>query len=234
MECDRPDANASNLECFGMTEVILVRHGETTSNFDGIYQGQSDSELNELGWTQAKAVAARLARESKISALYSSDLKRAFDTATIIGQKCGLQVVTNPAWRERHLGKLQGLSWREAPSVEPVAYRAFTSHKKSDQAIPGGGESWNQFYDRTTPALEEIANKHRGHRVVVVTHGGVLRTLWDFAGGKSSPGRVLNTSVNVLRKRENGEWFVNSWGDTSHLNEVDVLSSGFGGDKESG
>uniref|UniRef100_A0A0D6R355 Histidine phosphatase family protein n=1 Tax=Araucaria cunninghamii TaxID=56994 RepID=A0A0D6R355_ARACU len=234
MDSNYPDENALKVERSGITEVILVRHGETSWNSDGILQGQLESELNELGWRQAEAVAERLAKESSISALYSSDLKRALDTATIISQKCGLQVIPNSAWRERHLGKLQGLSRREAPFLDPVAFQAFTSHKKWNNPIPGGGESCDQFYDRSTSALEEIANKHRGERVLVVTHGGVFRMLWEFVGGKSSPGKILNTAVSVIRKDENGSWSVHSWGDTSHLNGVGILKSGFGGDSESG
>ncbi|KAH9317824.1 hypothetical protein KI387_019593, partial [Taxus chinensis] len=233
MDCNCPDENALMSEQSVITDVILVRHGETTWNYGGIYQGQSESDLNDLGWRQAKAVAERLAKDSKISALYSSDLKRAFDTATTIGEKCGLQVIQNSAWRERHLGKLQGLSRSEAHLLEPAAFQAIASHR-DNQPIPGGGESLNQLYDRTTSALEEIANNHKGERVVVVTHGGVLRTLWTYAGGESTPGRVLNASINVFRKHENGNWFVHSWGDTTHLNGVGVLRSGFGGDRVSG
>ncbi|XP_057827779.1 phosphoglycerate mutase-like protein 4 [Cryptomeria japonica] len=233
MDCNCPDENASMMEESQTTEVILVRHGETTWNFGGILQGQLESELDELGWRQAKAVAERLAKEPKISALHSSDLKRALDTATTIAEKCSLQVIKNSAWRERHLGKLQGLSRREAPVLEPTAFQAFTSHEE-DQTIPGGGESLNEFYDRTTSALEEIGKNHRGERVVVVTHGGVIRMLLNFAAGKSTPGIISNASINVIRKHENGAWFVHSWGDKTHLNGVGVLNSGFGGDRESG
>lgn len=215
------------------TEIIFVRHGETTCNASGIFQGQSESELNELGWRQANAVAERLAKEPNISALYSSDLKRALDTATTIGQKCGLQVKSNTAWRERHLGKLQGLSQKEAALLEPLAYQAFVSHDK-DRVIPGEGESINQLYLRSKSALEEITNNHRGERVIVVTHGGVLRALCKFVGERSSPGKVLNTSINVIRRYENGDWAAPCWGDTTHLNEVGFLSSGFGGDSQSG
>lgn len=230
MDSDCVDECATKPE---YTEIIFVRHGETTCNASGIFQGQSESELNELGWRQANAVAERLAKEPNISALYSSDLKRALDTATTIGQKCGLQVKSNSAWRERHLGKLQGLSRKEAALLEPLAYQAFVSHDK-DRVIPGEGESINQLYLRSKSALEEITNNHRGERVIVVTHGGVLRALCKFVGERSSPGKVLNTSINVIRRYENGDWAAPCWGDTTHLNGVGFLSSGFGGDSQSG
>lgn len=233
MDCDGADKSAKMPEHSGFAEIILVRHGETICNASGIFQGQSEADLNELGWKQANAVAERLAKEPKFSALYSSDLKRALDTATTIGQKCGLQVILNPAWRERHLGKLQGLSRREAPLLEPSAFQAFVSHNK-DQVIPDEGESINQLYLRSKFALEEITNNHKGERVIVVTHGGVLRSLWKFVGERSPPGKVLNTSINVIRRYENGSWDVPCWGDTTHLNGVGFLSSGFGGDSQSG
>eukprot|EP01018_Ginkgo_biloba_P036270 Gb_37340 [translate_table: standard] len=225
--------STSKAVCTSVTEIIFVRHGETTWNASGILQGQSESELTDLGKKQAIAVADRLAKETGITAVYSSDLIRAVDTAKIIAQKCGLQVQLSPAWRERHLGKLQGLSRHEASSKEPEAYRAFASPKK-DQLIPGGGESLNQLYVRSRSALDEIANNHKGQKVVVVTHGGVLRALWKFAGGKSSPGKVLNASINVFQRSENDSWVVHTWCDTTHLDGVGVLTSGFGGDRESG
>jgi len=232
MDFDCADESATKSESSGITEIIIVRHGETICNASGIFQGQSEAELNELGWRQANAVAERLAKESKISALYSSDLKRALDTATTIGQKCGLQVISNPAWRERHLGKLQGLNRREAALLEPLAFQAFASRNK-DQVIPGEGESINQLYLRSKSALEEITNNHRGERVIVVTHGGVIRALWKIVGERSPPGMVLNTSINVIRRHENGSWDVPCWGDITHLNGVGFLSSGCGGDSQS-
>ncbi|XP_077224788.1 phosphoglycerate mutase family protein [Tasmannia lanceolata] len=216
-------------------EIIVVRHGETTWNACGRIQGHLDAELNDVGRQQAAAVADRLSKESKISAVYSSDLKRAFETAQIIAKSCDLLEVTQDSTlRERHLGDLQGLVLREAAKIKTKAYQAFLS-PKTDQEIPGGGESLDQLYHRCTSSLERIASKHKGERVVVVTHGGVLRALYKRAAPKgSSQGKVMNASVNIFHLSDSGDWVIKTWGDVSHLGESGFLKNAFGGDRTSG
>ncbi|GMH14768.1 hypothetical protein Nepgr_016609 [Nepenthes gracilis] len=165
------------------TEIILVRHGETEWNALGKLQGQLDVDLNDVGRQQAAAVAVRLSKEPNISVVYSSDLKRALETAEIIAARCGgLQVVRDQDLRERHLGDLQGLVYQpqELIRLKPEVYRAFISHKM-DQTIPGGGESLDQLYHRCTSSLQRIGEKHRGERLIVVSHGGVIRSLYGLA-----------------------------------------------------
>lgn len=218
------------------TEIVVVRHGETEWNANKRIQGHLDIDLNDVGRQQAVAVAERLAGESKISAVYSSDLKRAVETAETIASRCGgLQVIQDPNLRERHLGDLQGVVYGEAPTIKTKAYEALQSHGR-DVEIPGGGESLNQLYKRCTASLQTIATKHQGERVVVVTHGGVIRALHQRASiGKSHrAGRILNVSVNVLHLSDPDEWVIKSWGDVSHLNGAGYLDSGFGGDRTSG
>ncbi|KAL9461430.1 hypothetical protein AB3S75_004429 [Citrus x aurantiifolia] len=174
-------------------EIIVVRHGETPWNVQGKIQGHLDVELNEVGREQAVSVAERLAKEFKISVIYSSDLKRALETAQTIANSCGgLKVIEDPELRERHLGDLQGLVFREAAKVCPIAYHAFLS-RKTDQDIPGGGESLDQLYRRCTSALQRIARKHIGERIVVVTHGGVIRTLYQRACPNKKPEGFLKS-----------------------------------------
>ncbi|KAL5557077.1 hypothetical protein UlMin_039313 [Ulmus minor] len=228
-------AEADSSSITAPAEIIIVRHGETEWNADGRIQGHLDVALNDVGRKQAAAVAERLSKETEISAIYSSDLKRAFETAEIIAASCGgLEVIKDPGVRERNLGDLQGIVYRDAVKVCPKAHEAFIS-PKSDQEIPGGGESRDQLYQRCTSALQRIGNKHKGQRIVVVTHGGVIRTLYKWAcpNGKAG-GKVLNTSVNIFHLSDGDNWTVKVWGDVSHLNEIDFLESGFGGDKTSG
>lgn len=217
-----------------VAEIIVIRHGETAWNADGRIQGHLDVELNEAGRQQAVAVANRLAKEPPISAVYSSDLKRALETAQIIATTCGnLEVIKDPDLRERNLGDLQGLVYREAVITNPEASEALRSHR-SDQTIPGGGESLDQLYQRCTSSLQKIGNKHRGQRVVVVTHGGTIRALCKRADPHRRGGKVLNTSVNVFHLSDGDKWKKKTWGDVSHLDQTDYLQSGFGGDKNSG
>ncbi|CAI0553742.1 unnamed protein product [Linum tenue] len=252
------------------TEIVVVRHGETEWNADkriqsvsivsprpcclmggpnGVLllhtlQGHVDVDLNEVGRQQAALVADRLSRECKVSAVYSSDLKRAFDTAQAIADRCGgIEVIKEPGLRERHLGDLQGLSLSEAAKASPEAYEAFLSHKTS-QEIPvclmsitmfrGGGESLDKLYERSTSSFQRIAAKHRGERVVVVSHGGTIRSLHKRACPSGRPAKILNTSVHIFHISDGDEWTIKSWGDVSHLNLKGFLESGFGGDRTSG
>lgn len=220
----------------GFAEIVVVRHGETSWNASKIIQGHLDSELNGTGRQQAIAVAGRLSKGPKCAVIYSSDLKRAAETAQIIANSCNLpEVVLDPSLRERHLGDLQGLTLRDAAKTKPQAYKSFLS-TKTDQEIPGGGESLDQFFDRCISSLERIARKHKGERVIVVSHGGVLRQLYGRASPMGSlDGKIQNTSVNVFHISDTGDdWIIKTWGDISHLQEVGVLDSGFGGDRTSG
>uniref|UniRef100_A0A1D1Y9U5 Putative phosphoglycerate mutase GpmB n=1 Tax=Anthurium amnicola TaxID=1678845 RepID=A0A1D1Y9U5_9ARAE len=233
-----------NVECNGdgsvpvtsFAEVVVVRHGETVWNSSRIIQGHLDSELNEAGKNQAILVADRLSKESKFTAVYSSDLKRAAETAQIIANKCNLpEVILDPDLRERHLGVLQGLTLRDASKLKPEAYKAFLS-SNPEKDIPGGGESVNQLHQRCTSSVERIARKHIGERILVVTHGGVLRELYKQAvPGWSGDLKVLNTSVNVFHICDSENcWTLETWGDISHLHGTGFPENSFGGDRTSG
>ncbi|XP_024514728.1 metal-independent phosphoserine phosphatase isoform X1 [Selaginella moellendorffii] len=181
-------------------------------------------------------LAEHLAKQSsqKITAVYSSDLRRASDTAQTIAEKLGLsQVSTTPLLRERHLGRLQGLTPKQAREREAHAFKILAS-SSGDEPIPGGGESFGEMRDRAARAAEDIARQHEGERVVVVTHGGVLQSMHVTATGKPAPGRVPNASINVLSISSDNQWKFQSWCDVEHLKGVGFLSSAFGGGAKSG
>ncbi|PWA36538.1 NAD(P)-binding domain-containing protein [Artemisia annua] len=147
------------------------------------------------------------------------------------GSNRSFKVIQEPNLRKRHLGDLQGLVYVDAPTLKTKAYEALQSHGM-DVEIPGGGESLNQLSRRCTASLQTIARE----RVVVVTHGGVIRALHERAstGKRHRVGRILNVSVNVLHLTDTDKWVIKSWGDVSHLNGAGYLDSGFGCDKTSG
>ncbi|CAO2176131.1 unnamed protein product [Urochloa humidicola] len=133
-------------------EVVVVRHGETSWNASRIVQGQMDPELNEIGRQQALVVARRLSKEAKPAAIYSSDLKRASETAEIIAKLCDVSnLVLHEALRERHMGYLQGLKWDDAVNKNPDVFRGFDIFKITEgsdpdsrnQEIPGSGWWWS-------------------------------------------------------------------------------------------
>ncbi|CAO2827975.1 unnamed protein product [Amaranthus hypochondriacus] len=222
-------SSASRLSREYCTEIIIVRHGETDWNALHKMQGQVDIDLNEVGRKQAVIVAERLAREPNISAIYSSDLKRALETAQTIASKCiGLEVLINKDLRERHIGDLQGLVFSEASKINPIAFEALISDSEHQQ-IPGGGESRNQLFERCTSALQRIAEKHKGARVVVVTHGAVIEMLYKRAIQGGRAGGVWNTSISIFELSEGDKWCIKLWNDISHLKESEYLESASGG-----
>lgn len=217
------------------TEVVIVRHGETSWNASRIIQGHLDAELNDIGRQQAVAVAHRLSKEVKPVAIYSSDLKRAAETAQTIARICNVpNVVFDPALRERHIGDLQGMTLQDAATERPEAYKAFMSHKRNQQ-VPGGGESLDQLSERCVSFLYDIVGKHKGERVILVSHGGTIRELYRHSSPtKPLHGKIHNTSVSVILVSDaTGRCIVKMCGDVSHLQETGVLENAFGGDKTS-
>jgi len=224
------------------TEVVVVRHGETAWNASRIVQGQMDPELNEAGRQQAVVVARRLSREAKPAAVYSSDLKRAAETAEIIAKACGVpNVVLNQALRERHMGYLQGLKWDDAVAKSPDSFRGFDIFKLTEgsdpdsrnQELPGGGESMNQLKERCISFLNKIAQEHIGERVVVVSHGASILELCRHPDPPNSSIRrhIPNTSLNVFRiSGVTGQWTLERCGDVGHLKGNEFLENSFGGD----
>ena len=199
------------------TQVILVRHGETEWNIARIRQGHLDSRLTEKGIAQAQALAQRLARE-KFTALYSSDLGRAVQTAMAIAELTAHEVVTDARLRERHLGIFQGLNGDEITAKYPEERRQFRT-MGPDYVIPGG-ESMRQQVERNVAYLNDLAAKHQGEQVVVVTHGGVVSGFFrhTLEIPLEAPRRFefVNAGLNVFA-REEETWLLLTWGDVSHL-----------------
>ncbi len=167
-----------------MATLILARHGETDWNRDGIWQGHGDPPLNELGRRQAAELADRLA-DVKIDALYSSDLKRAYETATIVGRAKELEITADPDLREMDVGSWSGLTSEEIATRFP----GMAGHD---------GEPREAFDARAVGALHRIAKAHTGQQVVVITHGGVVRALERHLFGE--PRNVLaNCEVTEFR-----------------------------------
>jgi probable phosphoglycerate mutase len=199
------------------TQLIIVRHGQTEWNIAGIRQGHLDSRLTNKGVAQAKALAQRLARE-KFNALYSSDLGRAVQTAMAIADLTGHEIVTDPRLRERHLGIFQGLNADEITQKYPEERRMLRT-MGPDYVIPGG-ESMRQQVERNVSYLNDLAQRHGGETIVVVTHGGVVSGFFrhTLAIPLDAPRRFefVNAGVNVFTY-EQENWMLLTWGDVSHL-----------------
>ncbi len=153
------------------TILTLVRHGETSANLSGVWHGSIDAPLNDRGREQALRVARFLqGRHSDWSALYTSPLLRAHDTARAIGLPLGLEPRVERALVEYHLGSWEGKSYRELHDT----HRLWDEMRRDPDFAPHGGESPRQVTERLTSALRRIGAQHPGERVIVVTHGGAL------------------------------------------------------------
>jgi probable phosphoglycerate mutase len=197
--------------------LIVIRHGETSWNAEGRYQGHLDSPLTALGLAQAHAIARRLVDE-KATALYSSDLVRARKTAEIIGTMIGLEVRLEPRLREQHLGVFQGLSKEEVKQKFPDERRQFKTNDPN-YLLPGG-ESARQAFDRMMACFEELACRHAGETAVIVGHGGtvtaLLRHTLNLSLDAGRRFRRPNAGWNVFAC-DAGRWVLETWGDLSHL-----------------
>jgi 2,3-bisphosphoglycerate-dependent phosphoglycerate mutase len=201
--------------------IILVRHGETDWNATGRLQGQSDTPLNASGRLQAQQAAQRLAREP-VTALYASDLARAFETATIIGQALGLNVVTSPHLRERRYGAWEGLTASEIQVRYPAEFAAWRA--RAVDFAPPQGETQTQLLTRALSELQTISHRHPGEEVVVVTHGGLcyvfLAHILGSVNGDKQEFSFGNASLHTLEVT--GErWAAISLNEIAHLQHAD-------------
>lgn len=180
-------------------------------------QGTTDTPLSDVGRAQAQALGRRLAGHD-FNALYSSDLSRARDTASAIAQHTGRRIVEDPRLQERRFGIFEGLTAEEIVSRYPDEHARFAS-RDPDYEVPGG-ESARGFTQRCLGCLAEIAGRHRGEELVVVTHGLVLDSLYRAAHGldhgERRPVPLINASLNLFGY-DGSAWRLELWGDISHL-----------------
>ena len=201
------------------TTLCLIRHGETAWNAEKRLQGHTDIPLNSHGVSQARQMAQALKKTGlAFDVLYSSDLKRAADTANAIEELFGIQASIDDALRERHFGALQGLAISEAPLVQPAIWQAHVSRDLEHDL--GGGESILQFATRVQSVLDNIAQEHAGKTILMVSHGGTLDMMYRIASQQALRSErvasVPNASLNWLVY--NGQdWAVDRWADTRHL-----------------
>lgn len=200
-----------------MTEVILIRHGETDWNVQGRFQGQIDVPLNAFGQRQAARMAERLAQEH-VDVFYSSDLLRTRQTAEPALHKLKLQAALDAALREQHFGILEGMSFDEVQAAHPDRLAEWLRHDP-DYALPDG-ESVRSFHARAVGAVRTLARRHPGQTLAVVTHGGVLDMLYRTVHGLPLHGPrdcpIPNAGLNRLRV-DGDRIEIIRWADDAHL-----------------
>ena len=161
-----------------MTTMLLARHGETDWNRARRWQGHADRPLTERGRAQATELAERIA-DIALDMVYSSDLRRARDTAQVVAESQGLELVHLPELREVNVGSWESLTRDEAEARFPEGFRRW---------LAGGtgwdnGETYPQMSKRVLAAVDRIAADHEGGRVLIVSHGGPIRAIHGAALG---------------------------------------------------
>ena len=202
------------------TRIIAVRHGETSWNVDARIQGQLDIALNDTGRWQARRVGSALSAE-QLSAIYSSDLGRAHETARAIADAAGIAVVPHPGLRERRFGFFEDKTSDEIHTTWPEHAQNWKK-RIPDWTPPEGGESLLELRERVARTVTDLAARHRGEQIAVVAHGGVLDTLYRIATGQevNSPRtwQLPNGAINRLLWTPQGFTLV-GWSDTQHLEQ---------------
>ena len=206
------------------THVLLVRHGQSEGNAERRFGGHTATPLSSRGLAQAQATAQALAAES-ITAIYSSDLARATQTAAPLGRLTGLKVNVTHAFRERSVGVMEGLTFQDAAEKHPEQYAALL--RRDFEHVLTGGESYRQLLDRAWQKLDEIINIHTGGTVVVFSHTGTICILaLHIIGALDSPElkpvwlSSANCGISRFDLRADGFIRVIALNDTRHLSEI--------------
>src|SRR5215217_7412025 len=204
-------------------ELLLVRHGQSTANARGIWQGQMEFPLSERGREQAGMAAFALSQEP-FDGLYSSPLSRAFETASIVRERTGFarEVVPVEGLSERSGGILEGYTWAEQERRNPELAKKFLAIPEEERWPLVGAETDEEDIARFEETLSSIRALHPGGgRIVVVSHGGVMRAfLRELFGPEVLPGaqRAANASITRLQWGEMGPRLLEV-ASTAHLAE---------------
>lgn len=200
------------------TTLLLVRHGRTSANAAGHFQGHGGAPLDDVGAAQAAKLGARLARRGA-DALVASDLERAQQTAAILGEHLGLAVELDERLREVDVGAWSGIDAAEAERRFPDEYAAW----RAGVDVPrGGGETYEAAGRRVLAALEDWSTRHAARRLVFVAHGACLQAAGRLLMGLPATARIFwglrNTGLCELYHGPEG-WMLRSWNDTGHLED---------------
>ncbi len=213
-----------------MLRLWLIRHGQSTWNAARRLQGRADPPLSELGRWQAQRVAETLAaRVEHPLALYSSDQRRAMETAEPIAAALGLTLHPDPRLREHDMGEATGHTWEELLERYPHLLEIDAAGKSVLPHLPGA-ESPEAARARITDFFDEIIARHgaEGGEVIVVAHGGVFRTyLGHILGLPDLPTLTLrfgNASITILEQNEHGNFYIAVLNERCHLWKEDAPS----------
>jgi broad specificity phosphatase PhoE len=203
------------------THVLLIRHGQSEGNAARRFGGHTATPLSPRGRRQAQATARALQSE-ELTAIYSSDLARALETAQPLAKLTGLSIQPARAFRERSVGVMEGLTFEDAAQQHPEQYAALL--RRDFEHVLTGGESYRQLLDRAWQKLDEIIAHHKGGKIAVFSHTGTICILaLHLMGALDAPElkpvwiTSANCAVTRFELRDDGFVRVLTINDTRHL-----------------
>lgn len=183
-----------------LTELFLIRHGETDWNKKSIFQGQTDIDLNQKGIKNAKKIVD-LFTDITPDYIYSSDLKRAKNTAAFLAEEKNINLKKDKKLREINFGDWEGLTFAEIKNQFSDDVDKWQQNPILNS--PSGGEKLNDFKKRVKTFFEDLLNKHQGKKIVVFTHGGVIKVyltiLFSLKTEKFWQFQIDNCSLTKLK-----------------------------------
>lgn len=197
--------------------IFLIRHGLTLWNHEFRYQGHTDIELSPEGRAQAQALQQRLQQEN-INAIYSSNLRRALETAEIINEPHKLEIKINPLFKEINFGIWEGLTYKDLQINYPEQLKIWTETPHLLKLEKG--ETFSELRDRSIMGMQEVLSLHKEGNIIVVSHGGTIASLicgllqeplvkmWEY--------KQKNAALNILQVNDEGIT-IEMLNDTSHL-----------------
>jgi probable phosphoglycerate mutase len=208
----------------GLTQITIVRHGETEWNKAMRLQGHQDSPLTPLGFKQAQLVAEGI-KTRHFDKLYSSDLERAVKTAESINVNFNLEILQSSQLRERAFGVMEGLTREQIQDKYPHLFNVYM-HRNSNEAIPDG-ENLSEFSERIIKEIQRIADINNNKKVLIVAHGGVLdcviRKIFNMKVDEKRSFTLLNSSINTFSIKGD-KWMLEEWGNIDHMQGLNALN----------
>lgn len=200
------------------TTIMLIRHGETEWNILGKFQGSTDIPLSNEGIRQAFMLKERL--KSDFDYIFSSPLKRAYETAKILCDESGKQVSIAEEIREINFGKWEGLTVKGIAEKYPDIFNQWRNDKREGKFCGGDMSTLNASI-RAKNCIMEIANKHKGKKIVIVAHGGIIKAglIGIFEWDMSMYHKIAlgNTCVNTITFNDDMKPALLGLNDTNHL-----------------
>lgn len=185
-----------------MTTILMVRHGQSTANLNGLFAGRFDAELTELGHLQARRTAEFVVKTYQVDAVYASPLRRAYCTGEHIAALAGIPITPEPGLQEIFAGNWEGQPFTQLGNIDQEAYHCWTTDIGNSRCPKG--ESVAELAQRVWETVTRIARENEGKTVVLATHATPVRAVqWKMSGQPLSHMQSIpwasNASVTELR-----------------------------------